>query len=216
MRLFSLFELLIVTGMIAIFCALLLSSFVRVKQKATELKCQNNLRNIGSALLEYASDYYDCVPVYFPPWQNALLPYMGIKRDDYLEAGRPHLLFQCPLSPASASVNRFIKNNFGINFYQSNDAGTTSYPARQSIRSVHYPYRRMIVADRWEDSEKNQETQLNGKSKLAPRHGGGSQVNILYLDGRCKDEILVLLPGNRFVGSNLSLQAYFWGQGTIY
>lgn len=62
----------------------------------------------------------------------------------------------------------------------------------------------------------NQETPLNGKSKLAPRHGNGDRVNILYLDGHCCEEILSLLPKNQFVGSNLSLRSYFWGQGTIY
>ncbi len=196
--------------------AMLLPALAKVRQKARELQCRNNLRNIGFALREYASDYYDCVPVYFPPWQNALLPYLGIKRDDYLEAGKPHSIFQCPLSPANVSVNRYIKNNFGINIYQSSNAGTTSYPARQSIRTVRHPHRRMIIADRQENSEENQETPLNGKSKLAPRHGNGLRVNILYLDGRCKDEVLELLPYNRFVSSNLSLKAYFRGQETVY
>ncbi len=113
-------------------------------------------------------------------------------------------------------MNRYIKNNFGLNIYQSSNAGTTSYPARQSIRLVRYPDRRMIVADRQENSDENQETPLNGKSKLAPRHGNGKRVNILYLDGHCCEEILSLLPKNQFVGSNLSLRSYFWGQGTIY
>ena len=62
----------------------------------------------------------------------------------------------------------------------------------------------------------NQETPLNGKSKLALPHGNGDRVNILYLDGHCRDEIFSLLPNNRFVGSNLVLRSYFWEQGTIY
>ncbi len=85
-------ELLIVLGIIAILCLLLLPMFIRVRQKAMTGRCQGNLRNIGFALSEYAFDYNDCIPVYFPPWQNALLPYLGIKRNDYLENGKPILL----------------------------------------------------------------------------------------------------------------------------
>lgn len=124
--------------------------------------------------------------------------------------------FRCAAASEYGFLNRYIKNNFGINIYQSSNAGTTSDPARQSIRLVRYPDRRMIVADRQENSDENQETPLNGKSKLAPRHGNGDRVNILYLDGHCCEEILSLLPKNQFVGSNLSLRSYFWGQGTIY
>lgn len=213
---FSLLELLAVIGIVAILCSLLLPALAQARKKAMKISCSGNLRNIGFALREYASVYEDYVPAYNLPWQDGLLPFLGIKQKSYLENGKLHSSFHCESSVKRGSWNHFIKNNYGINKYQSYDHETVSFKSRQSIRHVRYPDRRMIVADRREDSDKDQETPISGKSQLAHRHDNGAKVNILYLDGHCKDETYEKLPQNRFIGSNLSQPAYFWGQATVY
>ncbi len=54
---FSLVELLVVIGVIAILIGLLLPTMARVRQHANRIKCEANLRTIGQLLLIYANTY---------------------------------------------------------------------------------------------------------------------------------------------------------------
>src|SRR5947207_8192381 len=56
-RAFSLIELMVVIGIIAILIALLMPTVARVQQHARRVACQSNLRTIGQLLLMYANTY---------------------------------------------------------------------------------------------------------------------------------------------------------------
>ena len=54
-RAFSLIELMVVIGIIAILVGLLMPTLARVRQHANRIKCQANLRSIGQLLLIYSN-----------------------------------------------------------------------------------------------------------------------------------------------------------------
>ena len=56
-RAFTLIELLVVIAIIAILAALLLPALTRAKQRAKQIACISNMKQIGVALVMYADDY---------------------------------------------------------------------------------------------------------------------------------------------------------------
>jgi prepilin-type N-terminal cleavage/methylation domain-containing protein/prepilin-type processing-associated H-X9-DG protein len=75
---FTLIELLVVVAIIAILAALLMPSLKGARETAKSIACVNNLRQIYTAVLQYANDHDDCLP---PPiyWFRTLgdLKYVG-------------------------------------------------------------------------------------------------------------------------------------------
>jgi prepilin-type N-terminal cleavage/methylation domain-containing protein/prepilin-type processing-associated H-X9-DG protein len=59
---FSLVELLVVIGIIAVLIALLLPSLARAREQAKRTQCLSNLRQIGIAIHGYASDHKGRIP----------------------------------------------------------------------------------------------------------------------------------------------------------
>lgn len=105
---FTLIELLVVIAIIAILAAILLPVFARARENARKSTCQNNLKQIGTAMMQYTQDYDECFgwlggghQLYNSPF--IYLPY--IKSQD---------VFHCPSdsnSPATQCACSYLFNN---------------------------------------------------------------------------------------------------------
>ncbi|MFW5698827.1 MAG: type II secretion system protein [Planctomycetota bacterium] len=123
----TLAELLVVIGIISALCMLILPVVGAVLGTAHCTACCNNLRQIGTCLIAYATDHHgrlpaesnkgDLDPATSPAWFYRLPPYA-----DRQDVSGDHTIFQCPrfdwqgpqvidhASPKSYKMNAYLDN----------------------------------------------------------------------------------------------------------
>lgn len=190
---FTLVELLVVIGIIALLLGILAPSLARAKMKAQQIVCMNNLRQINLAFELYANNHNDTYPCNIEDkdmpwlwmgrgWRPYIEPYMGV----IIDANSPSVLL-CPVDKKSVEMYDSTSYAYSMAFYHSpaqidsltSHKDTYSNPQDsigQKITSVARPSEK-IMAGEW--LSVHQQIDIDDNGWWCPK----GRRNFLFADG---------------------------------
>lgn len=164
---FTLIELLVVIGIIAILAAILFPVYAGAREKARQLSCMSNLRQLGTGISLYVQDYDESFPAYdYTSTEWGIGPWgaRGLNVSHYSSGNRwiPELLayvkspqmFVCP-SDADRSRNESIgfwqtpfPVSYGPNTLFFTPGGRNGGPSNSvTLASVEEPTQKYLLGD---------------------------------------------------------------------
>jgi prepilin-type N-terminal cleavage/methylation domain-containing protein/prepilin-type processing-associated H-X9-DG protein len=207
-RAFTLMELLVVIGIIAILAALLLPALSAAKQKAGQTVCLNNLKQLGAGMMIYvdesngafpgiASEHLGYYPADWIYWRTNTALYPPIEKSPIVVqlAGASRALFRCPLDRSDtdriAQANTsddgpylysYSLTGFGVGDYPGLDPNANLGMSSVFIVDTAYLFKQTAVRN---PSGKIMLAEEPGSASLRDNPTGGKVIN----DGRW-------MPGN--------------------
>jgi len=205
---FTLIELLVVIAIIAILAAMLLPALQQARERAHSAACLSHLKEIGSALFNYADDHSGIIiPVeratvingstmYY--WQERLvaLKYVPYPKT-VLNVGEPKGILICPSEKRNTIGDRNVWNSwkgthFAMNYFAQGQHNTWSYGVAASktrrLSGIYRPSKAYYVMDGgvgFDSGTGSERLSLSGVragySNIARRHNGN--FNVVHFDG---------------------------------
>lgn len=210
---FTLIEVIVVIGIIAIIAALLFPVFKEAKKRAYIGSCATKLRQLGEALRLYGNDHENWAPPWSTSssmisgkpgllgrhyngdpakWKAALMSYNGKTSDQFWCELDPHKgkKFLGHLEPEGSE--RWIHTSYMVNFtFGPNMFGTREGVFQLHLDDVasgwHLPSSMTVyISDvSWADG-----SAPPGVNRLIGNHDRGRSINGLYLDGHVQHAVV--------------------------
>ncbi len=197
---FTLIELLVVIAIILILAAILFPVFAKVRAKALQTTCANNLKQLGVAAEMYQSAWGDVLVPFGAPfawgaagnmWPELLEPYLrqiesGTGKMSGTNLGK---LYKCPSAVEEEESAWAYERSYGLNTYCGGwDPGGT--PKVYAVSKAKYPSQTIRIAEAQFKQAggsllaalpSNYDASNPMSHQFAPRHNGVG--NVLFIDG---------------------------------
>ncbi|BDI33211.1 hypothetical protein CCAX7_52620 [Capsulimonas corticalis] len=164
---FTLIELLVVIAIIAILAAILFPVFAKAREKARQISCASNLKQIGLGIMQYTQDNDENYPTgtgsLGQGWAGTVYPYV-----------KSTGVFKCPDDPqagqvSGAGVVSYTVSYAGnLNFLRTDGSGSPTDPhSGQSLASLSSPAKTVLLCEI---------TGIYGPITNSPEFGGANGV----------------------------------------